>query len=369
MESNHSMIVLARFEKGIFEPTSVRDETFEDHLQRAREGSDYTVDNTEDELSPFEDFLYTVLGFLLFLGMCLLPFTPLLGRKAKEKKDRKDALGQRSLKNIAWSRDIPYGGNVEASYKAYVEDIQAGNKKNSIAGAMVLKLIKEGYLYTYKDAKDKTLIMFNESKSRKDLPDSESRLFDFLLESSGEDKVLQDKEFSKWASCHRTDLISWNSKVKSDALKYTQDHGYTNLARYTESGKAMNRSLIGFKKYLEDFTIINERQAVEAPLWQDYLIFASIFGIADKVAKDLKDINPTVFEETVGMEYTSLYNTMRTIQSISNSVRMNSFVSTPSSYGGGHSYGGGGRSFGGGGHSSFGGGGGFSGGGHGGGSR
>ena len=37
------------------------------------------------------------------------------------------------------------------------------------------------------------------------------------------------------------------------------------------------------------------KEKVEVHLWQDYLVFATLFGIADKVAKELKDIDPIAF--------------------------------------------------------------------------
>lgn len=360
LESDNSMIVLARFEKGIFQPTSIVDESFSEHLQRALDGSDYYGYESESETEDVADWIVTIFCVLMPLIVFISPILIGLGLKSK---GRKDALGQKNFKDIEWSRSIPYEGNLETSYKALVDDVAAGGKKCSLAGAIVLKLIKEGYLYIYKDAKDKTLIMFNEEKDRSTLPESESLFFNLLLEASGKDKVLQEKEFSKWADSHGGAIIKWDNKVKSEASRYAKDHGYKNGSKYTDAGRAMNRTLLGFKKYLEDFTIINERQAVEVTLWQDYLIFATIYGIADKVAKDLKDINPVVFEQSMGMEYTSLFNTMRTIQSIGDTVRVKSMFGSTGKYGGG------GRSFGGGGRASFGGGGGFSGGGVGGGCR
>ena len=44
------------------------------------------------------------------------------------------------------------------------------------------------------------------------------------------------------------------------------------------------------KNYLKEFTIITERRAVEVELWDDYLIAASVFGIADTVFKEFKEL-------------------------------------------------------------------------------
>lgn len=96
-------------------------------------------------------------------------------------------------------------------------------------------------------------------------------------------------------------------------------------------------------------------------MWQDYLVFASLFGIADKVAKQLQDINPQAFEEQMVYDYTTMRNILYQTRNLSNSItnaqqREAASKAQQASKG-----------FGGG--ASFGGGGGFSGGGFGGGSR
>ena len=46
------------------------------------------------------------------------------------------------------------------------------------------------------------------------------------------------------------------------------------------------------RKYLKDFSLVDERGAQEVALWKDYLVFATLFGIADQVLRDMKKINP-----------------------------------------------------------------------------
>ena len=86
--------------------------------------------------------------------------------------------------------------------------------------------------------------------------------------------------------------------------------------------------------------------------------------MADKVAKKLKDIDPVLFEQTVGYDYGTFTNVLYSTNMLSRAITSanRAYVSSTFS-GGGGSFGG----FGGG--TSFGGGGGFSGGGFGGGGR
>ena len=40
-----------------------------------------------------------------------------------------------------------------------------------------------------------------------------------------------------------------------------------------------------------------EKMPIEVHLWQEYLIFAQLFGMATKVAKEFKDIYPDVITD------------------------------------------------------------------------
>ena len=52
--------------------------------------------------------------------------------------------------------------------------------------------------------------------------------------------------------------------------------------------------LYGLKKYFDEFTRIDTKEVIEVHLWDEYLMFAYIFGMANKVAKQLKDLYPEV---------------------------------------------------------------------------
>lgn len=53
---------------------------------------------------------------------------------------------------------------------------------------------------------------------------------------------------------------------------------------YVESYK----KLLGLEKYLNDYSMIKDRFPIELALWDQYLVFASLFGIAEKVSKEFK---------------------------------------------------------------------------------
>ena len=116
-----------------------------------------------------------------------------------------------------------------------------------------------------------------------------------------------------------------------------------------------SKRLLGLKKFLQDFTSIDTKETLEVHIWDEYLMFAYLFGIADKVAKQIKNLYPDLMEQS-----NIDFDTIIIINNISTSTV--SAASAARSAAEHYSSGGGGFSSGGGGGGSFGGGG-FSGGG------
>lgn len=101
---------------------------------------------------------------------------------------------------------------------------------------------------------------------------------------------------------------------------------------------------------MEDFSYLNEKEVPELVLWEKYLVFATAFGIAEKVLKQLKvkypELNdPNTIQNMIlfnSMYYSGSFNT-KFINSISSSTsRMYSSTYSSGSGGGGGFSGGGG---------------------------
>ena len=63
-----------------------------------------------------------------------------------------------------------------------------------------------------------------------------------------------------------------------------------------------SKKLYGLKKFLQEFSSINTRETLEVHIWDEYLMFAYLFGIADKVAKQLKNLYPELMEQQQNMD-------------------------------------------------------------------
>ena len=141
---------------------------------------------------------------------------------------------------------------------------------------------------------------------------------------------------------------------------------YNKIYNLTEKGLEEKAKWNGLKKYMEDFSLLNEKEVPDLVLWEKYLVFATAFGIADKVLKQLKIKYPEL-QQMDGYEYAYMnilyHSTLNTafLNSLNTSVNKaymgGMSAQSSSSYSGGNFSSGGGHGGG------FSGGGGFGGGG------
>lgn len=123
---------------------------------------------------------------------------------------------------------------------------------------------------------------------------------------------------------------------------------YVLLTQYGEDEYVKWRGLYNF---LNSETLMNERTVVELPLWEQYLVYATAFGISEKVISALKircpdiDTSPMLSNEYYRSRsfYTSSRSFRRTARSTSHSYRSSSRLGGYGGYGGGGRGGGGGR--------------------------
>ncbi|MCR4824326.1 MAG: DUF2207 domain-containing protein, partial [Bacteroidales bacterium] len=365
-----SVITLLRFEKGLFQSPSIQERDFSDVLDRAMEGADFGEEEESDPVADGIALFFTAL--VMFLGMRKVY---MVGSGKVSKRTKKRLLGTTEGR-ITWYRDIPMDGELIAADYALMR-LGMDHKNNALAAAEILRMIYKGYLDVRKSADGKVEITFagkeragsrqrpwEDGTPGKEAPDSIAQdLWSMMLEASGEDVVLQDTEFSTWSRRHKERLYSWTNKIGLQGVELFKGKGWMSDNKwFTPAGQKETQQLLGFKKYLEDFTLTRERETVEVHLWQEYLVYGTLFGIADKVVKQLKDIDPVLFEQAIGYDYTTINSVLYSMQHLSNAITSANRSYVNSTYSGGSSGG-----FGGG--TSFGGGGGFSGGGHGGGGR
>lgn len=343
-----AMIALVGFEKGIFTPSLVEDRTFEDVKAQAVEGSDYE-DDSEDGSGFFALLMAGMAALFGFVGI----------RSAIRKRKRKKELLGGGKKEVKWFRDVPVDGNLRDA--SNILTLFSGNPKTErehLIGAYIMRLFYRGAFELVPTASDKPDFRIADFTVPADEATSQDTnlefdLFNFFKEAAGGDSILQQKELRRWANRNGERLYNWQQKIPNGETIWSETPERV-------------QQVFGLKKFLDDFTLIDDRGVTEVKLWNNYLVFASLYGIADKVYKDFKKVCPEYFtlsrEAAMMQDVTPvvLWNTIGNTSRYFNSAACNyasKSTSSSSRWGGG------------GGMSSWGGGGGFSGGGSGGGGR
>ena len=114
---------------------------------------------------------------------------------------------------------------------------------------------------------------------------------------------------------------------------------------FTQKGLDEKEQWKGLKKYMEDFSLLKEKEIPEIVLWEKFLVYATVFGIEKKVLKQLKIVYPDI-ENRMDISTYSYMNLMMHTDFSSNfssaiSSSMSSAYSSASGSGGGFSGGGG----------------------------
>lgn len=356
LDSDEYMTILVKFPKDTFtSPGNHLDEDFNYYLNMAEEGST----SYEEDSSSFFEFL------MPFIIMIVAIFGTSIGSYNKNMVGNKKIKHAKTIKKLPkevnYYRDIPCNKDL---YRAYwISKTYKLNKRDTdLLGAVLLKWIKEGKIEIKKDVSDG---LFKKEKSSIILKQNlnfdlsfEKELYDMIFEASL-DGILEAKEFQKWSTKNYEQLYNWFAKVldfETEKLANEQKLIKLSYSKYETTDLLFQEAieLKGLKKFLTDFSRIYERNPIEVNLWEEYLIFAQIFGIAEKVAKDFKNIYPDVIPDDYMNDFDFVY--FVSYSGINSASAAKSRAEAYNSGGGGFSSGGGGfGSFGGGG---FGGGGG-----------
>lgn len=351
LRGDNSMIVLLRLNKGVIFPKAEADSSFEALKYRAFEGSDYGYDEDEEV-----GILGTIIGFLILLAVPTLIIAVIVFL-AKRKKAIKAF-----YKGVEYFRDVPNGGKIDVSHYL-AQNFDVSGEESLIIGALLLSMINKGAL---KPQLEESTGFFGRVKETVNLelirePDTlpELSLYRLLAESAGGDGILQEKELEKFSYKYPEKINNFVDTIKKSgesefiSLGGFTDHAGNCIKDLSDKGKAELAEIMGLKKFLEDFTLIAEREITETIIWKEYLVYAALFGISEKVLSQLKNAYPEKLPEIESYSRNVFIATGYCRSMYTSSQRAIQAM----------------RTAGGGGRASIGGGGGFSGGGRGGGSR
>lgn len=358
------LTILIGFPQGAFDTSAYIDETFEEIQDKAFVGSDYGKEENADPgnnsgngFSPF--------GIISSIFRNLFPIiiAIFVGMNFFNKKNTNKAPGKFKRKfKEEYYRDYPYEGNFLDVYHILYR-MGVGDFENLLT-SFILKWINEEKLETETEEigvvfkKEQTnLKILNRDMERNTL---EGQLFFMMLDAAGANNVLEEKEFTKWASRNRNSIENWEEKVKETSALKLQDAGYlimeekkilffkTHNLILTPKGEELEENIYKYINYLYDFSLLNENEAVNVKIWDNIMVWAALLGLTEVVRKQFTKLYPRYEVETV-YRGNSIYLAHALTRNVARAAAPPS-SSTRSGGGGGFSSGGGGGgSFGGGG--------------------
>ena len=92
--------------------------------------------------------------------------------------------------------------------------------------------------------------------------------------------------------------------------------------KLSDIGNEEKEKWIGLKKYMNDFSLLKDKEVPDLVLWEEYLVYATAFGISDKVIQQLK----VVYKEFNDPDYLAHHN-FAYMCYMSNSQFGNNFIS------------------------------------------
>ena len=265
-ENRSAMIIMARFNKGMFEPADVREGTFEQVKNLASEGSDYNSSGNDEW--TWEDTLILValvIGFIFFPLLLILGYFIYVWRARRKVK-----------KDLLWYRDIPFGGDLQEANKVINAYKYTGADYNNLLSACILKLIDMGGVsieqQTNEKGKTTSNFVIHEMEDIAHQPVLLRQVHNIFKKAAGEDTILEPKELKSWMK------DTYNQGATDSFIQVL--HAKTGISNYKHRLDEV-RQLFGLKKFLKEFSLLDERHVQEVSLWKDYMIYATLFGIAE----------------------------------------------------------------------------------------
>ena len=361
------VVLLVKFPQNTFKTTNTNGDfsSFDEILAQAEEGTyeyDYG-DVPQKEQGIFNKIFNAILAFIhvilpigIIAGVIAVASNSQYGYKDNKVINKKDTP---MFRDIPCNKDIYY-----ANALVFLNSFDY--KETNIFGAIILKWMRQGKIIFKNEASGG---IFNKETSLIDLTLNptfdkpiEQELFDIMYRAS-KDGYLEPKELEKWARKNYSKFFAVFKRIKDDKINDLKNAGHIYRRVNKEECKKKNvlddviyndsKELYGLKLFLKEFSDMKNKEAIEVQLWDEYLMFAYIFGLAEKVAKQFKNLYPEIVEEMQAnnMDYgTFVYINNLSTKTVNAASAARSAAESYSSGGGGFSSGGGGGgSFGGGG--------------------
>lgn len=317
---------LIRFESNLFTSDNYVNYSFDDDYDSAYS----TVDDEEIDVKEEKDhkFITKFLSVILTLiHILIFPVTIVFMIFYLTRLKKNYDIYRFSYKNmiipkedeVNYYRDIPCNGDINLAYWICYQYklVKDNDLRKGIIGAYFLKWIYNDDIKVIDSQRDElgllkySKVAFDLTNSFKEYSSStESTLMSYLQKAAKENKILEENEFYKWSKENYSSYSTFYSKTIGDVRNYLIEKEYL-YKPDSDVNKPLNEhekksasntvseevnkyaeDIVGFKKFLLDFGNTQEKGYIEVKLFQEYMIFAALLGIADKVEKQFKKQYP-----------------------------------------------------------------------------
>lgn len=357
LNSNEYVVVLAKFPKNTFNARSSVNNNFNYYLELASKDAKNYHDSFFGKIKKiFSVIISMIVSFAPFIMIGAIS-TLLSTSNDYGTKYIKVKVDSKKLKKAPYFRDLPCNKNI---FKAYwvAGQYKLNMNKTDFLGAILLKWLKNGNIenVTVKSAvlkKDERAVKLITSNN---LDELEKKLYSMMLTAS-KDGILEKNEFTKWCNNNYKEILSWfNNIIDRETMNFVKEESIIEdkksyRTEYIPTDTIENYALqmAGLKKFLNDFSNIKDRESVEVILWEEYLMYAQILGIAEKVAKEFKKLYPDIltdeyYNDFIFIHHITFSGTFAATSAHSRAMSYSGGGGGFSSHGGGFgSFGGGGR--------------------------
>lgn len=244
------------------------------------------------------------------------------------------------LKDVAASNILPFNGSLPATYYA-LKKIGHAFAGSTALGSYLMKWEAEGIISIEKIGKKKINIIFNQTTTS--LPQVELSLYDILRQAAGSHEVLSKAQLEKWINeaDGYSEIVKWEEELATVGEQELLVSGSVEAdekgkIRFTQQGFEKIVGMYGFMKYLREFESFQKENDMHMELWGDYLIFATLLGMADDMKEYFK-----LHGDAFGMDSMHIFQIMLLTNTLSNSA-VPKYDSSSSGIGGGGGFSGGG---------------------------
>lgn len=297
-------------------------EKFEDVVKDAKEGSSYSKGMSKEAKIMLFIFITFVIVMVISIIVAVIVFSDSgvvfeNGRTIKGKE-------------VTPFREIPCDKDIFLFYylAKKLDIIGDDESRENLISGFILKWVRDGVV-TIREKESGAIVKKKNYDMYLDVDvkfenKQESALYKMFILAS-KDGVLQTKAFQKWCGKHYKKIDSWFTKVDNIIEDSMNKNGYAKTAtvykrvlfwniprdRIVWTNKAYDQCLYvwGFNNFLKDEDNMKEKAAIEVKLWDEYLIFAAVLGVADRVEKQLKVAIPRYEEMTTYNSFPIYYYT------------------------------------------------------------